>query len=142
VTKRLIGEVSGCRYKRAGIVAAKLGREIIAPLVFDGTMGYGLFGRWISQCLLPVLPEHTVTVMDNASFHRKKKLHILARKAHRTLLFLPPYSPEPNPIEDFWSWLKRRLRKMFPTCLSFDDALFNRPLAKLSKAVKAADTSD
>ncbi len=123
--QRLIGEVSGRRYKRVGIVAAKLGSEIIAPLVFDGTMAHCLFERWFSQCLLPALPEHAVIVMDNASFHRKKKLHLLARKAHRTLLFLPPYSPELNPIEHFWSWLKRSLRKALPAYPSFDDALFH-----------------
>ena len=123
--QRLIGKISGRRYKRVGIVAAKLGREIIAPLTFDGTMEHRLFEQWFTQCLLPALPEHTVIVMDNASFHRKKKLNALARKAHRTLLFLPPYSPELNPIEHFWSWLKRSLKKLLPNYLSFDDALFD-----------------
>ncbi len=123
--QRLIGEVSGRRYKRVGIVEAKLGSEIIAPLVFDGTMDHNLFERWFSQCLLPALPEHAVIVMDNASFHRKQKLHTLARKAHYTLLFLPPYSPELNPIEHFWSWLKSSLRKVLPAYPSFDDALFH-----------------
>jgi len=88
-------------------------------------MEHRLFEQWFSQCLLPVLPEHTVIVMDNASFHRKKKLHVLARKAHHALFFLPPYSPELNPIEHFWSWLKRRLRKKLPDYLSFDDALLD-----------------
>jgi len=85
-------------------------------------MEHSLFEQWFSQCLLPALPEHTVIVMDNASFHRKKKLRVLARKAHHTLLFLPPYFPELNPIEHFWSWLKRRLRKVLPSHLSFDNA--------------------
>jgi len=120
-----MGEISGRKYKRVGIVAAKLGRKIIAPLVFDGTMEHSLFERWFSQCLLPALPEQTVIVMDNASFHRKKKLNILAQKAHRSVVFLPPYSPELNPIEHFWSWLKRSLRKTLPVYLSFDDALFH-----------------
>ncbi len=123
--QRLIGAVSGRRYKRVGIVAAKLGSEIIAPLVFDGTMDHSLFERWFSQCLLPALPEHAVIVMDNASFHRKKELHVLAWKAHCMLFFLPPYSPELNPIEHFWSQLKRSLRKVLPAFPSFDDALFD-----------------
>jgi len=88
-------------------------------------MEHSLFEQWFSQCLLPNLPEHAVIVMDNASFHRKKKLNILARKAHLSLLFLPPYSPELNPIEHFWSWIKGRLQKMLPVYSSFDDALFD-----------------
>jgi len=63
--------------------------------------------------------------LKDVSFHRKKKLHILVRKAHHTLLFFPPYSPELNPIEHFRSWLKRRLRKVLPSYRSFDDALFD-----------------
>ncbi len=114
--QRLTGEISSCRYKWGGIVTSKSESEIIAPLVFDATMDHSLF---------PALPEHAVIVMDNASFHRKKKLHVLARKTHRSLIFLPPYSPELNPIEHFWSWLKRSLRKVLPACLSFDDALFH-----------------
>ncbi len=88
-------------------------------------MEHNLFERWFSQCLLPALPEHTVIVMDNASFHRKKKLNILAHKAHHALLFLPAYSPQLNSIEHFWSWLKRCLRKVLPDYLSFDDALLD-----------------
>jgi len=70
-------------------------------------MEHNLFEQWFSQYLLPALPEHSVIVMDNAFFHRKKKLNILAHKTHCTLIFLPPYSPELNPIEYFLSWLKR-----------------------------------
>ncbi len=47
-----------------------------------------LFEQWFSQCLLPALPEHSVIIMDNASFHRKKKLNVLARKALRSLFSL------------------------------------------------------
>ncbi len=64
-------------------------------------------------------------VMDNASFHSKKRLLFAAQNAGCRLLFLPPYSPELNPIERFWSWLKRFLRKSLPTAPSFDDALYS-----------------
>jgi len=88
-------------------------------------MEHSLFERWFSQCLLPNLPGHAVIIMDNASFHRKRKLNILAQKANRSLLFLPPYSPELNPIEHFWNWLKGRLRKTLPVFHSLDDALLD-----------------
>jgi len=64
-----------------------------------------------------------VIVMDNASFHSKSRLFFAAQNAGCRVLFLPPYSPELNPIEMFWAWLKRFLRKILPSAPSFDDAL-------------------
>jgi putative transposase len=51
-------------------------------------------------------------VLDNASFHNKKRLHLLAQKYGHKIIFLPPYSSELNPIEKFWSWLKGKLKKV------------------------------
>lgn len=81
------------------------------------------FEFWFSNQLLPSLEQGTVIVMDNASFHSKKRLLFAAQNAGCRLLFLPPYSPELNPIEKFWAWLKRFLRKILPSAPSFDDAL-------------------
>jgi transposase len=81
-------------------------------------MDSGLFETWFETRLLPRLPEKTTIVMDNASFHRKSKLSAIAQSAGHVLLFLPPYSPELNPIENFWVWLKSRLQK---TLSRFDD---------------------
>ena len=61
--------VSGRKQKRVGIVAAQLGREIISPLAYSGTMDSSLFEFWFENQLLPALPPDTVIVMDNASFH-------------------------------------------------------------------------
>jgi hypothetical protein len=91
------GMVSGHKYKRIGIVAAQMGKQIVAPLQYEGTMDRDLFELWFQQCLLPALPEASVIVMDNASFHRKKQLIPLAEEAGHRLIFLPPYSPELNP---------------------------------------------
>ena len=61
----------------------------------------------------------------NAAFHRKSVLFLLAEHAGIRLLFLPPYSPNLNPIEHFWAWIKRHLRKILPLHDSFDDALYS-----------------
>ena len=53
--------------------------------------------------------------MDNASFHRKKQLAEISAKHHRTLIFLPPYSPDLNPIEKFWARLKSIIRSSVHT---------------------------
>lgn len=121
--KPITGMVSGRKYKRVGIVAAQLGKSIIEPLQYSGTMDSALFEAWFETRLLPALPTNTFVVMDNASFHRKSKLLPLAAQAGISLIFLPPYSPNLNPIERFWAWLKRYLRKILHLHLSFDVAL-------------------
>ena len=121
--EQIIGYISGRKFKRTGVVAAKLDKTILAPLQYDGTMDSILFESWFEQCLIPSLPKHSVIVMDNASFHRKNKLFALSHSFGFRLIFLPPYSPELNPIENFWSWLKRQLRKSLSNYSSFNDAL-------------------
>ncbi len=116
--------IPGRKYARTGIVAAKLGDKILAPSQYNGTMSHKMFEDWFENMLLPELPKGTVIVMDNASFHRKKQLKLLAKAHECRLIFLPPYSPELNPIERFWAWLKRTLRKILPKLDSFDEALW------------------
>ena len=123
-SQKVYGQISGRKYKRCGIVAAKMGDKILAPFQYSGTMNSTLFEHWFTQQLLPSLEKGTVIVMDNASFHSKQRLISAAQNDGCKLLFLPPYSPDLNPIEKFWAWLKRFLRKILPYALSFDDALF------------------
>ena len=61
--------------------------------------------------------------MDNASFHRKAILKETIKKEGHTLIFLPPYSPELNPIEKYRAVLKRKLREILPNFPSFSDDL-------------------
>ncbi len=122
--QQVFGRIRGRKFKRCGIVAAKMANKILAPFQYSGTMNSSLFEFWFTNQLLPSLDKGTVIVMDNASFHSKKRLLCAAQKAGCRLLFLPPYSPELNPIENFWAWLKRFLRKILPSAPSFDKALF------------------
>ena len=118
-----MGSVSGRKFVRTGIVAAQMGESILAPLAYNGAMDSLLFETWFENDLLPALPKAAVIVMDNASFHRKNRLYALSEKSGHRLIFLPPYSPDLNPIEHFWSWLKRYLRKALPAHPSFRDAI-------------------
>lgn len=122
--KIVAGRIRGRKYARTGIVAAKMGKDILAACSYNGTMNHVLFEDWFEKHLLPALPKGTAIVMDNASFHRKKQLRCLAQKYECTLIFLPPYSPEFNPIEHFWAWLKHTLSNILPILGSLDEALF------------------
>ena len=121
--QKIFDRISGRKYQRCGIVAAQMADRILAPLQYSGTMNSTLFEFWFSEQLLPSLEQGTVIVMDNASFHSRKRLTSLAQNAGCRLIFLPPYSPELNPIENFWAWLKRFLRNILSSVASFDDAL-------------------
>ena len=101
--QKAFGKIKGRKYKRCGVVAARMTNKIIAPLQYNGTMDSSLFAFWFSEHLLPSLEKGTVIVMDNASFHSKKRLISAAQNAGCQLIFLPPYSPELNPIEKFWA---------------------------------------
>lgn len=122
--QRVYSHISGRKYKRVGIVAGWMNKQIVAPLEYEGTMDGSLFEEWFTKHLLPAVGANAVIVMDNASFHRKKRLIDIAINFGCKIIFLPPYSPELNPIENFWSRLKRCLRKNLATAPSFDDALF------------------
>lgn len=119
----IIGEVSGMKFQRTNMVAAKLGNQLIAPFQYEGTTNSKVFECWYSNNLLPKLPENTVIIMDNASFHRKEKLYELIEGHPVKLIFLPPYSPELNPIEKVWANIKRWLRKNMRHYESLDSAI-------------------
>ena len=68
-------------------------------MVYKGTMNSGLFEAWFQQFLLEELKEPSAMIMDNVRFHRMAVLREMTQKAGHTILPLPPYSPELNPIE-------------------------------------------
>ena len=83
------------------------------------------FEEWFEKHLIPLLNKSTVVVMDNASFHRKKRLNDLAQQYGIKIIFLPPYSPELNPIEHFWNWLKKKIADLILFSTSFDDIIYS-----------------
>lgn len=99
--------------------------KIVAPLRYSGTMYAEFFEHWMENELLKDIESGSVIVLDNAAFHRKKQLKIIAKKAGCEILFLPPYSPDLNPIEYFWGWLKNKLREILHKYDSIDEALLD-----------------
>ena len=119
----VIGHINGKKYRRVGLVAAQMGKKILAPLQYDGTMNSALFEHWFKSMLMCELPPNSVIVMDNAAFHRKKTLTGIAQAQGHSLIFLPPYSPELNLIEHLWARIKAKLRNCLNEFMSFDDAM-------------------
>ena len=123
--EKVYGEISGKKFARTSVVAAKHGDEIIAPFAFDGAMKADLFEGWIEHVFLPCLsnPHKSVLIMDNATFHNKNRLEDIADEYGFRLMFLPPYSPDLNPIENVWANIKNRLRFYLRLFDSFAGAL-------------------
>lgn len=123
--EKVVGKISGRRFARTSVVAAKNGAEIIAPFAFDGSMNADLFEGWLEHILLPQLrnPAKSVLILDNASWHKKDAMFDICEEYGVKIIFLPPYSPDLNPIEKFWANVKRRLRLYMHTFASFRDAL-------------------
>lgn len=122
------GEISGKRFARESFIAAKNGAKILAPLCFQGTCNTKLFDTWVEKCLLPELFPGQVVVMDNATFHKSKITRLLIEQAGCKLLFLPPYSPDLNPIEKFWAYFKSKVNSVihqFSTLSEAIDYVFN-----------------
>ena len=123
--EKVVAQISGKKFKRANFAAGICQGKWVAPAQYSGTTDSVLFEFWFEHCLLKEVNPGSVIVLDNATFHRKSVLPGLARRHGCDVLFLPPYSPDLNPNEKKWAWLKRKLREMLPACNSFDEAVWN-----------------
>lgn len=102
---------SGRRQGRVNMIAALSQAQLIAPFTVEGACNRAVFEIWLETCLVPVLEPGQVVIMDNATFHKGGRIEQLLVEAGCQLLYLPPYSPDLNRIENCWSWLKSRIRK-------------------------------
>jgi len=105
---------SGKRHKHtniiAGLVYGESSEKHIAVQSYEHSTTSVFFEDWFEFELIPLLPKNVLVIMDNASFHRKNMLYDIANKYDVNLLFLPPYSPDFNPIEHSWANFKEWLR--------------------------------
>jgi transposase len=92
------------------LVAAITRQAAIAPMVMDGPMTALAFEMYVGQMLVPALPRGAIVVMDNLSAHKTPAIARLLEEAGFELRYLPPYSPDFNPIEMMWSKVKSFLR--------------------------------
>jgi transposase len=105
------------------MIAALCEQNLIAPFTVEGACNRTVFETWLETCLLPTLVTGQVVVMDNATFHKGGRIEQLIQNAGCQLLYLPPYSPDLNKIEQCWSWLKSRIRKQLDQFDCLRDAI-------------------
>lgn len=124
--RRIYGERQGRRCKRENLVAGrrKYRKELIAPMLFEGSLDAVTFEKWLELYLLPALTRVSVLIMDNAPIHRKNRIKELVERAGHIVLFLPTYSPDLNDIEHDFSALKR-LRMYAPVGTTLDEVIRN-----------------
>ena len=111
IGKTILGLISGRRYQRESFIAGKVKSKIITPFCYNGTCDTTLFNIWTEKFLMPELSPGQVIIMDNATFHKSQKTKDLIESIGCEILFLPPYSPDLNPIEIFWANFKKLVQK-------------------------------
>lgn len=129
---QVLGEVSGRRFGRQSVISALKDKKFLSPMCFEGTCNTDLFKIWLKQELLPNLTPGEVLILDNASFHKSTEIRKLVESYGCEMLYLPPYSPDLNPIEKYWANMKTKIREILPTVATLSAAI---DLAVLSMSI-------
>jgi transposase len=108
---RLVAAVPYGHWKTTTFIAGLRASGVIAPLVLDGPMTGPAFRAYAEQFLAPALKPGDVVVLDNLSAHKVDGVRQAIVRAGASILYLPPYSPDLNPIEQLFAKLKALLRK-------------------------------
>lgn len=109
---RLVAKVPHGYWKTTTFLAALRTRGLTAPLVVDGAINGDLFLAYVRQQLVPTLRPGDIVIMDNLSSHKKSGVREAIEAAGARLAYLPPYSPDFNPIEQAFSKFKWLLKSV------------------------------
>jgi transposase len=109
--ERLIGRVPHSHWRTTTFVAGLRYGEITAPFVIESPMNGDIFKAYVEQCLAPTLAAGDIVIMDNLSSHKVPGVRDAIERTGARLVYLPPYSPDFNPIEQVFAKLKTLLRK-------------------------------
>lgn len=109
--ERLVGKIPHGHWKTTTFVAGLRSTALTAPCVIDGPMNGNAFLAYVEQVLAPTLKPGDIVVLDNLSAHKVPGVRQAIEATGAMLLYLPPYSPDFNPIEQLFAKLKALLRK-------------------------------
>ena len=124
--QRLYDNRSGNRKnKRITVISAYSNqiKQLIAPMYFEGNTDTEIFNQWIEEFLIPELKPDQTVIMDNAAFHKSQRTAELVESRQCRLLYLPPYSPDFNPIEQKWGHVKSLVKKIRDKFQNFNECL-------------------
>jgi transposase len=110
--ERIVDDVPGSRWETYTIIAALRDTGVIAPMVLRGAMNAEALRTWVQLSLAPQLKPWDIVIWDNLSIHNCPEIADIVRGRGARLEFLPPYSPDLNPIELAWSKMKTILRRL------------------------------
>lgn len=109
---RVVEYTPDVRFKRLSVLSTiKLNAET-NPFVYSGTLNGALFMQYIWECVIPTLKPYDILIMDCLSSHKMKIISEMVEAVGANVVYLPPYSPDLNPIETIWSETKADLRKL------------------------------
>lgn len=97
---------------RTNVIGAIHQNQLLTMTLFDTYIDSDIFHAWTVHDLIPKLPPQAVVVMDNAAFHKRQDTQQALLQAGHILEYLPPYSPDLNPIEHKWAQAKALRRKL------------------------------
>lgn len=133
--QRVMDAVLDTRFHRTTILSSLRMDGTIVPCVFEHALNGEIFRQYIQQFLLPTLKPGDIVVMDNLSSHKISGIEETIKSAGAHIRYLPPYSPDLNPIELMWSKLKAILRKSKIR----SKELLDSAIASALEAVSASD---
>ena len=122
--QRCVAAIPHGHWKTTTFVGALRATGMTAPMVLDGPMDGLAFEAYVTEVLVPTLEPGDIVVMDNLAAHKRAEVGLAIEAAGALLLYLPPYSPDLNPIEMAFAKLKAALRKAAARSIeALDDAI-------------------
>jgi putative transposase len=131
--QRLQGRVPHGHWKTLTFVGALRCDRVTAPCVFDGPINGECFLAYVEQNLLACLKPGDIVIMDNLGSHKAQAIKTAIRSVGARLLFLPPYSPDLNPIEQVFSKVKHTLRKAMGRSVEAIEEAITNVLPEITK---------
>ncbi len=112
--QRLRARIPLGRYQTSTLISGLRLDGPCAPWLFEGPMNGEMFLAWVTEGLVPTLRPGDMIILDNLATHKIRGVREAIEAAGARLLYLPPYSPDFNPIEPMWSKIKQILRRHAP----------------------------